>query len=163
MHRRRHSYLRISLTERCNLRCMYCMPEEGVELSPAIQLLTSEEILRLVHFPRILPGSVIESLPHWSFSAWGLATQLLLCCALYVHLWSFDTAIVRRVVYLCFYNYQSLSSLLSPQWSAVWSVCQSWGDKDKTDGRRANTEEGHRQSDISAECSAWSGEDWHHN
>lgn len=26
---RRHTYLRISLTERCNLRCQYCMPEEG--------------------------------------------------------------------------------------------------------------------------------------
>ena len=31
---RTHNYLRISLTERCNLRCTYCMPKEGVELSP---------------------------------------------------------------------------------------------------------------------------------
>lgn len=43
-----HSYLRISLTERCNLRCLYCMPDEGVELTPALHLLSSEEILRLV-------------------------------------------------------------------------------------------------------------------
>lgn len=45
---RMHSYLRISLTERCNLRCLYCMPGEGVELAPASHLLSSEEILRLV-------------------------------------------------------------------------------------------------------------------
>jgi len=44
---RRHSYLRISLTERCNLRCLYCMPEEGVDLSPRADLLTISEIERL--------------------------------------------------------------------------------------------------------------------
>ncbi|KAJ3750826.1 hypothetical protein DFH05DRAFT_1532172 [Lentinula detonsa] len=44
---RRHDYLRISLTERCNLRCFYCMPEEGIQLSPTEKLLTDEEILRL--------------------------------------------------------------------------------------------------------------------
>ncbi|PFH52237.1 hypothetical protein AMATHDRAFT_74301 [Amanita thiersii Skay4041] len=44
---RKHNYLRISLTERCNLRCFYCMPSEGVELSPAGKLLTNEEVLRL--------------------------------------------------------------------------------------------------------------------
>lgn len=44
---RQHTYLRISLTERCNLRCQYCMPEEGVELTPGGKLLTSPEVLRL--------------------------------------------------------------------------------------------------------------------
>uniref|UniRef100_A0A8C5VFA2 Molybdenum cofactor biosynthesis protein 1 n=1 Tax=Microcebus murinus TaxID=30608 RepID=A0A8C5VFA2_MICMU len=44
---RQHSYLRISLTERCNLRCQYCMPEEGVPLTPKADLLTTEEILTL--------------------------------------------------------------------------------------------------------------------
>ncbi|XP_074204757.1 molybdenum cofactor biosynthesis protein 1 isoform X3 [Camelus bactrianus] len=44
---RRHSYLRISLTEKCNLRCQYCMPEEGVPLTPKADLLTTEEILTL--------------------------------------------------------------------------------------------------------------------
>ncbi|MBT8401786.1 MAG: GTP 3',8-cyclase MoaA [Rhodothermia bacterium] len=44
---RRHTYLRISLTERCNLRCTYCMPAEGVELSPREAILTFEEIERL--------------------------------------------------------------------------------------------------------------------
>ncbi|KAF7307208.1 Elp3 domain-containing protein [Mycena indigotica] len=45
--RRRHDYLRISLTERCNLRCFYCMPSEGVELSPNENILSNEEVLRL--------------------------------------------------------------------------------------------------------------------
>ena len=44
---RQHDYLRISVTERCNLRCLYCMPEEGVQLSPAPRLLTSPEIVYL--------------------------------------------------------------------------------------------------------------------
>ncbi|KAJ5974778.1 hypothetical protein N7481_001363 [Penicillium waksmanii] len=44
---RQHDYLRISVTERCNLRCLYCMPEEGIELSPPPQLLTTPEILYL--------------------------------------------------------------------------------------------------------------------
>lgn len=41
---RQHDYLRISLTERCNLRCLYCMPEEGVDLSPNRDILTTPEI-----------------------------------------------------------------------------------------------------------------------
>ena len=41
---RDHTYLRISLVERCNLRCSYCMPEEGVLLSPKSHLMTYEEI-----------------------------------------------------------------------------------------------------------------------
>lgn len=44
---RQHDYLRISVTERCNLRCLYCMPEEGVPLSPDRNLLTSPEIIML--------------------------------------------------------------------------------------------------------------------
>lgn len=44
---RQHDYLRISITERCNLRCLYCMPEEGISLSPSKQLLTSPEIVYL--------------------------------------------------------------------------------------------------------------------
>mmetsp|Transcript_14797 Transcript_14797/g.20733 ORF Transcript_14797/g.20733 Transcript_14797/m.20733 type:complete len:422 (+) Transcript_14797:169-1434(+) len=42
-----HNYLRISLTERCNLRCTYCMPEEGVQLTPEQRLLDAEEIQRI--------------------------------------------------------------------------------------------------------------------
>ncbi|XP_028018590.1 molybdenum cofactor biosynthesis protein 1 isoform X4 [Balaenoptera acutorostrata] len=44
---RHHSYLRISLTEKCNLRCQYCMPEDGVPLTPKADLLTTEEVLTL--------------------------------------------------------------------------------------------------------------------
>lgn len=44
---RRHTYLRISLTEKCNLRCQYCMPDEGVKLTPRGQLLSTAEILTL--------------------------------------------------------------------------------------------------------------------
>jgi GTP 3',8-cyclase len=41
---RRHSYLRISLTELCNLRCTYCMPAEGIQLSPKSHIMTFDEI-----------------------------------------------------------------------------------------------------------------------
>ncbi len=41
---RQHSYLRISLIERCNLRCTYCMPKNGIELSPKSNIMTSNEI-----------------------------------------------------------------------------------------------------------------------
>ena len=44
---RKHTYLRISVTERCNLRCLYCMPEDGVPLSPPDHLLTTPEIVYL--------------------------------------------------------------------------------------------------------------------
>ncbi|KFB50978.1 hypothetical protein ZHAS_00019021 [Anopheles sinensis] len=44
-----HSYLRISLTERCNLRCKYCMPAEGVPLTQKERLLTSAEVIRLAN------------------------------------------------------------------------------------------------------------------
>jgi len=44
---RRHTYLRISLTEKCNLRCLYCMPEEGVDLSGKNELLSVGEMHRL--------------------------------------------------------------------------------------------------------------------
>ena len=41
---RQHTYLRISLIERCNLKCTYCMPEEGIQLSPRSHLMSYEEI-----------------------------------------------------------------------------------------------------------------------
>ncbi|USW50171.1 Putative molybdenum cofactor biosynthesis protein A [Septoria linicola] len=44
---RQHDYLRISLTERCNLRCTYCMPSEGIQLSPDREILTTPEIYYL--------------------------------------------------------------------------------------------------------------------
>lgn len=46
-HKRQHTYLRMSLTEKCNLRCLYCMPEDGVPLTPSDRLLSSDEVIRL--------------------------------------------------------------------------------------------------------------------
>ena len=40
-------YIRISVTDRCNLRCIYCMPEEGIQWVPHNAVLSYEEILRL--------------------------------------------------------------------------------------------------------------------
>ena len=45
---RKIEYLRISLTDRCNLRCKYCMPAEGVPKNSHWDILTLEEILRVV-------------------------------------------------------------------------------------------------------------------
>lgn len=42
------NYLRISVTDRCNLRCVYCMPEQGVKMLPHDQILTFEEISEVV-------------------------------------------------------------------------------------------------------------------
>jgi len=42
------NYLRISVTDRCNLRCNYCMPEEGIKLLPHADILTYEELLEVV-------------------------------------------------------------------------------------------------------------------
>ncbi|MFY9263426.1 MAG: GTP 3',8-cyclase MoaA [Actinomycetaceae bacterium] len=40
--------LRVSLTDRCNLRCQYCMPPEGLEWMPREEILTDDEVIRLV-------------------------------------------------------------------------------------------------------------------
>ena len=40
--------LRLSVTDRCNMRCRYCMPEEGIPLIPHDDVLRYEEILRIV-------------------------------------------------------------------------------------------------------------------
>jgi len=42
--KRKHTYLRISLTERCNLRCTYCMPAEGIPLLPKSHIMSYDEI-----------------------------------------------------------------------------------------------------------------------
>ena len=39
-----HDYLRISLTDNCNLRCFYCMPEEDYHFTPNAQLMQADEI-----------------------------------------------------------------------------------------------------------------------
>lgn len=47
-HGRPINYLRLAVTDRCNLRCFYCMPEEGIHYLPKKELLTFEEIERLI-------------------------------------------------------------------------------------------------------------------
>jgi molybdenum cofactor biosynthesis enzyme MoaA len=44
---RRINYLRLAVTDRCNLRCVYCMPVKGLEWLPGKELMTFEEMLRL--------------------------------------------------------------------------------------------------------------------
>lgn len=44
LHGRVHNYLRISITENCNLRCTYCMPAEGINLTPKAHIMTAHEI-----------------------------------------------------------------------------------------------------------------------
>jgi len=47
-HGRPINYLRLAVTDRCNLRCFYCMPEEGIHYLPKKELLTFEEMERLI-------------------------------------------------------------------------------------------------------------------
>jgi cyclic pyranopterin phosphate synthase len=47
-HGRRITYLRLAITDRCNLRCRYCRPEQGVPFIPHAEILTLEELERLV-------------------------------------------------------------------------------------------------------------------
>jgi cyclic pyranopterin phosphate synthase len=72
---RRINYLRISLTDHCNLRCLYCMPEEIV-FRPSAELMQDDEILTLVKlftslgFDKIrLTGANPPSVSTWS--AWS--------------------------------------------------------------------------------------------
>lgn len=46
-HGRNHNYLRISITENCNLRCTYCMPAEGIQLTPKKHLMSADEIVEI--------------------------------------------------------------------------------------------------------------------
>ncbi len=54
-----HNSLRISVTDRCNLRCFYCMPIENVQFLPRAELLTFEEIARFV---RVVAGQGVDKL-----------------------------------------------------------------------------------------------------
>ncbi len=47
-HGRSVTYLRLAVTNRCNLRCFYCMPEEGIQYVPKSELLSYEEMYKLV-------------------------------------------------------------------------------------------------------------------
>ena len=54
-----HRNLRISVTDRCNIRCFYCMPNEAVQFKPRSELLTFEEIVRFV---RVVAGLGVNRL-----------------------------------------------------------------------------------------------------
>jgi cyclic pyranopterin phosphate synthase len=56
----RISYLRISITDRCNERCLYCMPEEEQQWLPREGILTYEEIIRLVRLGAALGVSKVR-------------------------------------------------------------------------------------------------------
>jgi molybdenum cofactor biosynthesis protein A len=47
-HNRPVNYLRLAVTDRCNLRCFYCMPEEGIKYMPKAELMSYEEMIRIV-------------------------------------------------------------------------------------------------------------------
>lgn len=54
-----HTNLRISVTDRCNIRCFYCMPDENIRFKPRSEILSFEEIERLV---RVMAGLGINKL-----------------------------------------------------------------------------------------------------
>jgi len=56
-HGRVVNYLRLAVTDRCNLRCFYCMPEEGITYLPKAELMTYEEMVRIV---RIMAGLGVD-------------------------------------------------------------------------------------------------------
>ncbi len=47
-HGRVITYIRLAITDRCNLRCVYCMPAEGIDFSPREEILSLDELERLV-------------------------------------------------------------------------------------------------------------------
>ncbi|MEP0713514.1 MAG: radical SAM protein, partial [Algoriphagus sp.] len=57
---RPHTYLRISLTDRCNLRCFYCMPENGIQLMEKSNIMSLEEIIRIAQIYQSLGVNTIR-------------------------------------------------------------------------------------------------------
>ncbi len=53
-HGRHINYLRLAVTDRCNLRCFYCMPEKGIQFLDKKELMTYEEMIRLLHLVKTL-------------------------------------------------------------------------------------------------------------
>lgn len=45
---RLHDYLRLSITDRCNLRCVYCMPKEGLPFFPSDKVMSQDEIIEMI-------------------------------------------------------------------------------------------------------------------
>ena len=74
-------YLRISVTDRCNLRCVYCMPEEGIEQLPHEQILTFDEIERICRISTELGISKIKL----TTCGWHILL-LILACGIYFYI-----------------------------------------------------------------------------
>ncbi|MGC8796255.1 GTP 3',8-cyclase MoaA [Thermodesulfovibrio sp.] len=53
-------YLRVSVTDRCNLRCIYCMPQEGIKFVPHDEILRYEEILKIIRIATTIGISKIR-------------------------------------------------------------------------------------------------------
>ena len=69
-------YLRISITDRCNLRCVYCMPEGGVQSFRHEDVLSYEEIVRVVRqaaalgvADRVILPEFVHNIPDWLAAA----------------------------------------------------------------------------------------------
>lgn len=72
-------YMRISVTDRCNLRCIYCVPEGGIHRIPAEKLLTDEEIIRIAEAAAkagVLPYKVTGGEPLLREQITGLIQKL---------------------------------------------------------------------------------------
>ena len=72
---RKHSYLRISLGERCNLRCLYCMPPEGVPLQSNEKILKADEISRLV---KLFTAKGVDKVSVYCFTESGVSLKIIL-------------------------------------------------------------------------------------
>ena len=53
--------LRVSLTDRCNLRCSYCMPAEGLDWLPAPEVLTGDEVLVVNPSDDVREGATVKA------------------------------------------------------------------------------------------------------
>ena len=60
---RTFNYLRIAVNEHCNLRCIYCMPEEGIHFRTEERLLKTEEICRIIEIMSGMGG--IQNTIYW--------------------------------------------------------------------------------------------------
>ena len=59
------NYLRVSITDRCNLSCMYCLPQESLPRLSHEDILRYEEILRIVAEEYTIPGLCTAILDHY--------------------------------------------------------------------------------------------------
>ncbi|ODM89772.1 Molybdenum cofactor biosynthesis protein 1 [Orchesella cincta] len=137
-HGRQHNYLRISVSERCNLRCTYCMPEEGVPLTPSSKLLSATEVVRVaklfasqgVDKVRITGGEpllrkdlprIIEQLHEMNLKSIGITTNGILLPRLLPELISSGvTAINISLDTLIPQKFEKISRRPPSAWYKVW-------------------------------------------